>query len=178
MTFLEVQLRGSGFAPEIRQNIIFLPKTVLKKRACAAVRRFALIEIGWKVSQVQRRLGTEKKSTGPACWKSNIILSQQPDKIKTLKIKSRPSSATSLFRHYLAEGKNPSTIYSKHSLGFYLSHLGREALTCAWHFLHVYCWSKTCYLKISKLLKQKVGLMASWCAIGMILIFEKLGNRV
>ena len=30
----------------------------------------------------------------------------------------------------------------------------------------------------SKLLKQKVGLMASWCAIGMILIFEKLRNRV
>ena len=30
----------------------------------------------------------------------------------------------------------------------------------------------------SKLLKQKVGLMASWCGIGMILIFEKLKNRV
>ena len=108
-----MQLRGSGFAPEIRQNIIFLPKTVLKKRACAAVRRFALIEIGWKVSQVQRRLGTEKKSTGPACWKSNIILSQQPDIMKTLKIKSRPSSATSLFGHYLAEGVSLLSICAK-----------------------------------------------------------------
>ena len=113
VTFLEVQLRGSGFAPEIRQNIIFLPKTVLKKRACAAVRRFALIEIGWKVSQVQRRLGTEKKSTGLACWKSNIILSQQPDIMKTLKIKSRPSSATSLFGHYLAEGVSLLSICAK-----------------------------------------------------------------
>lgn len=30
----------------------------------------------------------------------------------------------------------------------------------------------------SKIYNQKIGLMASWCAIGMILIFEKLRNKV